>query len=142
MQVPRDDYVHQAEEADVEVPCVRHREHAGWYASRGDSAHEEPAQGHERDRHQQETGGRQEDRGDQRRQVQCWKGGKDDEGSGDEDKKERKKKKKNIAEEEEEPVVEEGIKLDSEEIGKLLFDRIKTLEWWIPCHYPWYSKWL
>ena len=55
-------------------------------------------------------------------------GGKDDEGSGDEDKKERKKKKKNIAEEEEEPVVEEGIKLDSEEIGKLLFDRITNLE--------------
>ena len=69
-------------------------------------------------------------------------GGKDDEGSGDEDKKERKKKKKNIAEEEEEPVVEEGIKLDSEEIGKLLFDRITNLKWWIPCHYPWYSKWL
>lgn len=45
-------------------------------------------------------------------------GGKEDEGSGDDDKKERKKKKKKEAEEEEEPLVEEGIKLDSEEIGK------------------------
>ena len=46
-------------------------------------------------------------------------GGKEEEGSGDDDKKERKKKKKKEVEEEEEPVVEEeGIKLDSEEIGK------------------------
>lgn len=46
-------------------------------------------------------------------------GGKEEEGSGDDDKKERKKKKKKDVEEEEEPVVEEeGIKLDSEEIGK------------------------
>jgi len=55
-------------------------------------------------------------------------GGKEEEGSGDDDKKERKKKKKKDAEEEEEPVVEEeGIKLDSEEIGKYLFDRKKIL---------------
>jgi len=45
-------------------------------------------------------------------------GGKEEEGSGEDDKKEKKKKKKKEAEEEEEPVAEEGIKLDSEEIGK------------------------
>jgi hypothetical protein len=55
-------------------------------------------------------------------------GGKEEEGSGDDDMKERKKKKKKDAKEEEEPVVEEeGIKLDSEEIGKYLFDRKKIL---------------
>jgi len=44
----------------------------------------------------------------------------DGEASAEEDKKEKKKKKKKDAapEEEEEPVIEEGIKLDSEEIGK------------------------
>ena len=45
----------------------------------------------------------------------------DGEGSGEEDKKEKKKKKKKdgaAEEEEEQPVEEEGIKLDSEEIGK------------------------
>lgn len=45
-------------------------------------------------------------------------GGKEAEGSGEDEKKEKKKKKKKEAEQEEEPVVEEGIKLDSEEIGK------------------------
>ena len=43
----------------------------------------------------------------------------DGEASGEEEKKDKKKKKKKDIEEEEEPVPEEGIKLDSEEIGKL-----------------------
>jgi len=42
------------------------------------------------------------------------------------DKKDKKKKKKADAEEEEEPLQEEGIKLDSEEIGKYTFPTNKT----------------
>lgn len=40
--------------------------------------------------------------------------------SGDDEKKDKKKKKKAEIEEEEEPLQDEGVKLDSEEIGKLL----------------------
>jgi len=52
------------------------------------------------------------------------------EASGDDDKKEKKKKKKKDAAEEEEdqPVDEEGIKLDSEEVGKLKRQNIKLIK--------------